>query len=165
MTTEGFVSGLHRYRFVSVWDIPAPPELVYRVLADPRGYPLWWPEIVEVVQLGPTEGRMRFRSLLPYELRVLARESRQDPAAGVLEARLSGDLDGITRWTVTSRGDGRTVAVFEEDVEVHRPLMRRLALLGRPAFRVNHALMMRNGRKGLTRHLALCIQSRIGLDQ
>jgi hypothetical protein len=165
MTTECFAARLHRYRFVTIWDLPAPPEQVYRVLADPRSYPLWWPEIRKVEQLDARSGRMRFRSLLPYELRVLAREVRQDPAAGVLEARLTGDLDGSTRWTVTTRGDGRAVAVFEEDVEVHRPLMRRLALAGRPAFRVNHALMMRNGRRGLTHYLSVCAHSRIGLDQ
>ncbi|MFC1411079.1 SRPBCC family protein [Streptacidiphilus sp. N1-12] len=156
---------LHRYRFTTLWDLPAPPARVYAVLGDPRRYPVWWPEIREVRQLDPTTGLMRFRSLLPYELAVVASESRQDPAAGVLEARLTGDLEGTTRWTVTSRGDGGSVAVFEEDVEVHRPLMRRLALPGRPAFRLNHALMMKNGRKGLTHYLSVCARTRIGLDQ
>ena len=154
--------GLHRYRFVSVWDVPAPPRQVYEVLADPRTYPVWWPEIREVRQLDEHSGVMRFRSLLPYELAVVARELRQDPAAGVLEARLTGDLAGVTRWTVTSRGDGAAVVVFTEEVEVRKPLMRRFALLGRPVFRANHALMMRHGRVGFVRYLQL--QS-IGLDQ
>jgi uncharacterized protein YndB with AHSA1/START domain len=158
-------SRLHRYRFTTVWDVPAPRPRVYGVLADPRNYPLWWPEIREVRQLDARTGVMRFRSLLPYELSVVAHEVRQDPRAGVLEARLTGDLEGTTRWTVTSRGDGGTVAVFDEDVEVRRPLMRRLALPGRPAFRVNHSLMMINGRKGLTHYLAVCAHSDIGLDQ
>ncbi|MFC1421003.1 SRPBCC family protein [Streptacidiphilus cavernicola] len=167
MTLEGpqRLHRLHRYRFVTVWDVPAPPERVYRVLADPRGYPLWWPEIREVRRIDAHSGRMRFRSLLPYELAVTAHEVRQDPAAGVLEARLTGDLEGTTRWTVTTRGDGGAVAVFDEDVEVHRPLMRRLAVPGRPAFRVNHSLMMTNGRKGLTHYLAVCAHTGIGLDQ
>jgi uncharacterized protein YndB with AHSA1/START domain len=165
MTADAPASRLHRYRFLTVWDIPAPPGRVYDVLADPRSYPVWWPEIREVRQLDARTGRMRFRSLLPYELAVVAHEVRQDPAAGVLEARLTGDLEGTTRWTVTSRGDGGAVAVFAEDVEVYRPLMRRLALPGRPAFRVNHALMMKNGRKGLTHYLAVCARGRIGLDQ
>ncbi|MHA6758776.1 SRPBCC family protein [Streptacidiphilus sp. PAMC 29251] len=164
-TASGPGSRLHHYRFSTVWDLPAPPAQVYAVLADPRTYPVWWPEIREVAQLDPRSGRMRFRSLLPYELAVLAHEVRQDPAAGVLEARLTGDLEGTTRWTVTSRGDGGAVAVFDEDVEVHRPLMRRLALPGRPAFHLNHTLMMKNGRKGLTHYLAVCAHTRIGLDQ
>jgi uncharacterized protein YndB with AHSA1/START domain len=156
---------LHRYRFTTVWDLPAPPRRVYRVLADPRTYPVWWPEIREVRQLDERSGAMRFRSLLPYELRVTAHEARQDPEAGVLEARLTGDLEGSTRWTVTTRGDGAAVAVFDEDVEVRKPLMRRLALPGRPAFRINHALMMRSGMTGLTRYLAVCEVLGIGLDQ
>ncbi|MBF9070066.1 SRPBCC family protein [Streptacidiphilus fuscans] len=146
---------LHRYRFLSVWDLAAPAHRVYQVLADPRSYVVWWPEILEVRQLTDTSGRMRFRSFLPYELSVVAHESRQDPVAGVLEARLTGDLEGLTRWTVTSRGDGASVAVFHEDVEVTKPLMRALALPGRPAFRVNHAVMMRNGRRGLRHYLGL----------
>ena len=156
---------LHRYRFTTVWDLPAPPRRVYGVLADPRTYPLWWPEIREVRQLDEHTGAMRFRSLLPYELHVTVHEARQDPAAGVLEARLTGDLEGSTRWTVTTRGDGAAVAVFDEDVEVRKPLMRRLALPGRPAFRVNHALMMSSGMTGLTRYLAVCDVPCIGLDQ
>jgi uncharacterized protein YndB with AHSA1/START domain len=156
---------LHRYRFTSVWDLPAPPRRVYGVLADPRTFPVWWPEIREVRQLDERSGEMRFRSLLPYELQVTAHEARQDPAAGVLEARLTGDLEGSTRWTVTTRGDGAAVAVFDEDVEVRKPLMRRLALPGRPAFRINHALMMRSGLTGLTRYLAVCEVLGIGLDQ
>jgi uncharacterized protein YndB with AHSA1/START domain len=155
-------SGLHRYRFRSAWELPAPRRRVYRVLADPRTYPVWWPEIREVRQLDEHSGVMRFRSVLPYELAVVAAEARQDPVDGVLEARLDGDLEGLTRWTVTARGPGRTVAVFDEDVIVRKPLMRLLALPARPAFRANHALMMRSGRAGLTHYLRT--QS-IGLDQ
>jgi hypothetical protein len=147
---------LHRYRFASRWELPAPPRHVFQALADPLGYPQWWPQIREVRQLTEDSGRMRFRSLLPYELQVTAFAARNDPEAGVLEARLTGDLAGVTRWTVRVGPGGRTVAVFHEDVEVHKPLMRRLALPGRPAFRANHAWMMRCGRLGLARHLALC---------
>ncbi|MEZ0092975.1 SRPBCC family protein [Streptacidiphilus sp. EB129] len=162
-------AALHHYTFTSVWELPAPPRQVFAELADPRRYPLWWPEVREVRQLDEHSGTMRIRSLLPFELAVLAREARQDPAAGVLEATLSGDLCGLTRWTVTGRGDGAAVAVFHEDVEAHKPLLRRLAVPGRPVFRANHALMMRSGRLGLIRHLALrdgtATAPGIGLDQ
>ncbi|RAG82962.1 polyketide cyclase [Streptacidiphilus pinicola] len=146
---------LHRYRFSTRWELPAAYQRVFEVLADPLVYPRWWPQILEVQQLTDDSGRMRFRSLLPYELQVTAFAARHDPDAGVLEARLTGDLAGVTRWTVSRDGGGRTVAVFDEDVEVHKPLMRLLALPGRPAFRANHAWMMRAGRAGLARHLGL----------
>ncbi|QMU68957.1 SRPBCC family protein [Streptacidiphilus sp. P02-A3a] len=155
-------SGLHRYRFRSAWELSAPRERVYRVLADPRSYPVWWPEIREVRQLDDRSGVMRFRSVLPYELAVVAAEARQDPLHGVLEAWLDGDLEGVTRWTVTARSPGLTVAVFDEDVIVRKPLMRLLALPARPLFRANHALMMRSGRVGLAHYLST---HGIGLDQ
>ena len=60
--------------------------------------------------------------------------------------------------TVTAYGDG-TQAVFEQQVDVRKPLMRLLALPGRPLFLLNHALMMRGGQRGLRARL------RSGLDE
>lgn len=155
-------SSPHRYRFRNSWELPAPGRRVYQVLADPRSYPVWWPEVREVRQLSGSSGELTFRSVLPYQLAVVATEARQDPGAGVLEAWLDGDLEGLTRWTVTSAGPGRAVAVFDEDVVVRKPLMRLLGLPARPAFRANHALMMRHGRSGLAHYLSV---HDIGLDQ
>ncbi|MFE0458979.1 SRPBCC family protein [Kitasatospora sp. NPDC058965] len=76
------------------------------------------------------------------------------PPAGVLEAELTGDLVGWSRWTVHPAGAGAAVAVFEEEVRPGKALMRRLALPGRPLFLANHALMMRAGERGLRRLLA-----------
>jgi hypothetical protein len=139
----------HRYRFLSVWDLPAPPGRVYHELRDPRGWPRWWPEVREVRQVDDRTGVLTFRSALPYELVVVATAVREDPGRGVLEARMRGDLEGAARWTVTTRGDGAAVAVFQQEVVVRKPLMRALALPGRPFFRANHWLMMRHGRAGL----------------
>ncbi len=36
---------------------------------------------------------------------------------------------------------------------MRKPLLRRLAVPGRPLFRANHRLMMRAGRRGLAAHL------------
>jgi uncharacterized protein YndB with AHSA1/START domain len=144
----------YAYRFISVWELPAPPAVTYRALARLEEYPRWWPEVRAVRRLDEHSAEVRIRSVLPFELRTIAREVRQDPAAGVLEAALSGDMDGFTRWTVTTRGDGASVAVFREEVVVRRPLLRRLAVPGRPFFRANHALMMRRGQAGLRDHLA-----------
>ncbi|MEU5214202.1 SRPBCC family protein [Streptomyces sp. NPDC020742] len=144
---------LHRYRFRSVWLLNAPPAVVYAVLERAEAYPRWWPQVREVSPLDERSGAARFRSLLPYDLRVVATERVRDPGAGVLEIALRGDLAGWARWTVVP-GEGGTRAVFEQDVEVCSPLLRRLALVGRPLFRANHALMMRAGRRGLAAWLA-----------
>ncbi|UGY90414.1 SRPBCC family protein [Streptomyces gobiensis] len=141
-----------RYRFRDVWEVPAPPDVVFAVLARAREYPAWWPQVREVTETDSRTGTARFRSFLPYDLVVTARETRNDPEAGLLEITMTGDLEGWARWTVTAHREG-TRALFEQQVEVRKPLMRLLALPGRPLFLVNHALMMRGGRRGLRARL------------
>ncbi|MER7045915.1 SRPBCC family protein [Streptomyces jumonjinensis] len=140
------------YRFRVVWALAAPPEAVFAVLERPEDYPLWWPQVREVARLDQESGTVRFRSFLPYELRVTARAVRHDPVALVLEIGLAGDLEGWVRWTLTAHGTGTRVR-YDQEVEVLRPLMRRLALPCRPVFRANHAVMMRAGRRGLAARL------------
>ncbi|MFJ9851008.1 SRPBCC family protein [Streptomyces sp. NPDC101150] len=146
-------SRLHRYRFRSEWLLNAAPAVVYAVLERAEAYPRWWPQVREVTPIDDHSGLARFRSWLPYELTVVATERIRDPGRGVLEIALRGDMGGWARWTIRP-GHGGTRVVFEQDVEVCKPLLRRLALLGRPLFRVNHALMMRAGRRGLAAWLA-----------
>lgn len=154
-------SSRHRFVFRSLWRLDARPSDVFAALERAGEYPEWWPQVREVHALEESSGRARVRSVLPFDLWVTGRAVRHDPAAGVLEMEIDGDVAGWARWTV--RGDdaspsGGTVAVYEQQVEVRRPLMRRLAVPARPFFRANHALMMRAGRLGLERRL------RSGLD-
>jgi uncharacterized protein YndB with AHSA1/START domain len=141
-----------RYRFRSLWPLPAPPATVYAALARAEEYPRWWPQVRAAHRIDLTTGVITVRSVLPYDLTCTVREVRRDPAAGVLETALSGDLDGWARWTVTATGSG-TLARYDQLVRVRKPLLRRLAVPGRPFFRANHRLMMRAGRRGLLRHL------------
>ncbi|MFG1807020.1 SRPBCC family protein [Streptomyces sp. NPDC049040] len=141
------------YRFRSTWHLDAAPDTVYRVLERPDFYPRWWPQIREVRQTGDDTGVLRFRSVLPYDLVVTARSTRQDPERRILQVAMTGDLEGWVRWTVAANGPG-TRLLFEQEVVVRKPLMRRLAVPGRPFFVANHALMMRGGRIGLLARLA-----------
>ena len=145
----------NHYRFRSVWELPAPPGAVYAVLERAEEYPRWWPQVRSVTPLDGSDssGVAVFRSFLPYELHVTARETRRDPAAGILEVTMSGDLKGWARWTLTLLPGGGTRAVDDQEVEVDKPLMRRFAVAGRPVFLANHAWMMRGGRRGLAAHL------------
>jgi uncharacterized protein YndB with AHSA1/START domain len=140
------------YRFRTLWTLAAPPAVVYVALERAEDYPRWWPQVREVTRIDDTSGVVRIRSLLPYDLTLTARDARRDPAAGILEIAMSGDLDGWARWTLTASGSG-TLARYDQEVDVTKPLMRRLAVPGRPLFRANHALMMRAGRRGLAAHL------------
>ncbi|MGQ4386629.1 SRPBCC family protein [Streptomyces sp. SAS_270] len=140
------------YRFRSLWELPAPPAAVYLALEQAEDYPRWWPQVREVRRIDDRSGAIRIRSLLPYDMTFTAREVRRDPAAGVLEIAMTGDIDGWARWTVTADGPG-TLARYEQEVDVSKPLLRRLAMPGRPLFLANHALMMRAGLRGLRAHL------------
>ncbi|MFE0789886.1 polyketide cyclase [Streptomyces sp. alain-838] len=142
----------NHYRFLSLWTLPAPVPAVYRELERIEDYPRWWPQVREATRLDDTSAVLRFRSLLPYDLTATLREGRRDPAAGVLEVAMSGDLEGWARWTVTAHGSG-TLARYDQEVVVRKPLLRRLAVPGRPLFRANHRLMMRAGRRGLAARL------------
>ncbi|EPH40698.1 SRPBCC family protein [Streptomyces aurantiacus] len=140
------------YRFRSVWNLPAAPEAVYAVLEQAQDYPRWWPQVRAVTPLGEHGGTARLRSLLPYDLLITAEERRHDPDRGILEITMTGDLEGWARWTLTA-ADGGTRARYDQEVDVRKPLMRRLAVPGRPLFLLNHALMMRAGRRGLVSRL------------
>ncbi|MFJ5262804.1 SRPBCC family protein [Streptomyces sp. NPDC088387] len=152
------------YRFRTLWALPAPPGTVYDVLENAEEYPRWWRQVREVDRVDDTSGVIRIRSLLPYDMVFTARETRRDRDAGVLEIAMAGDIDGWARWTVTGQGQGQgqghgqgagagALARYEQVVDVRKPLLRRLAVPGRPVFRANHALMMRSGRRGLLAHL------------
>ena len=143
----------NRYRFVNVWRLESRPEEVYHVLEDIGGYPRWWPEVRRVDRIDDSTVRIVARSVLPYSLTFQATESRQDEGTGVLEVAMDGDLDGFSRWTIDPEGAG-TLATFEEEVIVRKESLRRLAMVARPFFRWNHAVMMHHGRRGLSVYLA-----------
>ncbi|MER5543579.1 SRPBCC family protein [Streptomyces sp. NPDC002589] len=143
----------NRYRFLSLWSLPAPPAAVYAVLERPEDYPRWWPQVRSVTRLDSGTGVLAVRSVLPYTMTFTARETRHDPDAGILEIAMSGDIEGWARWTVTAAGSG-TLARYDQVVSVNKPLLRRLAVPARPVLRLNHRLMMAAGRRGLVRYLA-----------
>jgi hypothetical protein len=130
-----------------------PGPIVYDVLADLPSYPRWWPQVRSVERIDDDSAHVVCRSLLPYSLRFDMFRARDDRGAGVLEARLVGDLDGWARWTVRA-ADGGAELLYEQQVTTPGPLLRSLARVGRPVLELNHAWMMRRGRRGLTRALA-----------
>jgi len=141
------------YVFHSVWSIDAAVEDVSSVLADVVGYPSWWPEVRSVEDLGNGRFAMVARSLLPYELRTVSEPGAGNGEPGVISARLSGDLVGTARWSMERLGDSCRL-VYDQEVETHATLLNVFAPIGRPAFRLNHRLMMRHGQAGLRTYMA-----------
>jgi hypothetical protein len=145
--------GGSRYKFRSTWHVNASPEDVYAVLERVSDYPLWWPQVRRVRPLDNDTYELVCRSVLPYELRFTTEQAVRDPVQRVLEARMSGDLEGFSRWTLSGDSD-ETTATFDEQVVATKPLLRRLELVARPAFTANHSRMMRDGERGLRTYLA-----------
>jgi hypothetical protein len=142
----------HVYEFECTWSMPAPPEVLYATLERLDLYPQWWRQVKTAERVDDDTCRVVVQSRLPFALRVTAHRSLADAHAGVLEARLSGDLVGFSRWRLTPAPSGGTWVKFSEEVEAARPLLRRLAF-ARPVFEINHRLMMNSGERGLRTHL------------
>jgi hypothetical protein len=147
------MADLSHYVFQSRWLVEASPDDCYAVLYDVESYPLWWPEIREVHMLDEDRACYRVRSFLPYYLDFESTRSREDKDAGVLEAKLTGDLDGFSRWTISKTATG-SMLVFDEEVVTTKRLLNLLAPLARPAFKANHEIMMRHGQAGLRKFMA-----------
>jgi hypothetical protein len=147
------VSALNHYEFQSIWVVEGAPADVYAVLHDVGSYSKWWPEIKNVQRVSEDRFKLRVRSVLPYYLDFESTRVREDASSGVLEAQLSGDLDGYSRWTIDGFG-GMTRAVFDEEVDTHKRSLNVLAPVARPAFRANHTFMMRHGQAGLRTFVA-----------
>jgi hypothetical protein len=141
------------YRFRSGWSIDVPADVVYTALERFEDYPGWWPEIRRLRLVGEEACEVTCRSVLPYDLTFVLQPSRRDPGAGVLEASMTGDLEGFSRWTISRRPTGSHL-LFEEEVQVNKRSLRMLAPIARPVFRGNHSIMMKHARTGLATHLA-----------
>ena len=148
------------YVFQSVWHVDAPFEDVYTVLSDVPSYPAWWPEIRTVTILGNNRFEMVARSTLPYELRFVSEEDTSHRGPDVIPARLSGDLEGFARWTIVKLPAGGCRLIYDQEVDTNKRILDTLAPLARPAFKLNHSLMMRHGQAGLRTYMAGYLRGR-----
>ncbi|HAN84801.1 MAG TPA: polyketide cyclase, partial [Micrococcus luteus] len=90
------------FRFTHRWAVPADARSVLALLADPAGYPRWWPAVPRARRLGPDRAAVRLRGFVP--VRLTMERLIDDRARGLLVAHLRGDLMG-TVW-VTVHDDG-----------------------------------------------------------
>jgi hypothetical protein len=146
------------YRFITHWHLDAPLDEVYDAVFRSLEWPQWWrgAESVEELDAGDADGigsvrRYTWKSRLPYRLAFDARATTIEPMA-LLEATVSGDLEGHGRW-LFSREDGISVVRYEWYVDTTKPWMNLLAPLARHAFRKNHDWLMQRGAEGLARRL------------
>lgn len=147
------------YCFVTRWRVAAPLPAVHGALSEPGHWPGWWPGLEAVTLLAPGDAaghgrryRFSWRSALGYRLRFEVCVTHADGPCRV-EARASGDLAGLGRWSLREVG-GTTEVTHLWQVTTTKGWMNRLAPLARPLFAWNHHTLMRRGARGLARHLA-----------
>lgn len=138
------------YRFDERWSVPSGRDVVFDLLADLAAYPAWWPQVRAVARVDDDTAHVVARSLLPYSLDMVLTRVVEDREAGVLEARLSGQLDGWCRWTLRDAA-AHTDVEYEQEVTTPGRLMSAASAVARPVLVANHAWMMRGGRRGLLR--------------
>ena len=138
---------MNEYVFVDEWDVDAPREAVFDVLADPMTYPAWWqPVYLEATREGDVTHHL-FRGRLPYRLRVRSQVVRRERPVE-LEAKVEGDLTGRGVWTLTPK-DGLAHVRFDWRVSADRPFLRVLTPVLRPLFRWNHNWAIKRAQLGL----------------
>src|SRR5262245_18910022 len=131
----------NRYEFRNHWSVDAAPDSAYTVLEALDRYPRWWPEVRDVRQISDQAYELRCRALLPYDLIFVTHEGKRDPVNRVLEARLTGDLEGFSRWTITPATGSGADLLFEEEVVTTKAMLRRLAPIAAQVFGANPALI------------------------
>jgi uncharacterized protein YndB with AHSA1/START domain len=140
------------YLFVDEWDVAAPREAVFHLIADASTYPDWWrPVYLEVETDGPPEvGRVsqqHFKGRLPYHLHTRSEITRCEPPS-IVEAEVVGDLRGVGLWTLTEQDRGTHVR-FDWRVNADKPIVRVLTPVLRPLFRWNHNWAIARAIEGL----------------
>jgi polyketide cyclase/dehydrase/lipid transport protein len=145
---------LHDYRFRNVWSLQVAARHVFNAVTDLANYPLWWPDVRSVRRVDDDTAELTCRALLPYALVFRLHRAEQDERAGWLRVAITGDLEGYCQGVVAPEHPGAARLEISQRVVVTKPLLRRLAPVARPLFRVNHAVMMFRGQRGLRSYLA-----------
>lgn len=142
------------FRFTHRWAVPADARSVLALLADPAGYPHWWPAVPRARHLGPDRAAVRLCGFVP--VRLTMERLIDDRARGLLLAHLSGDLTGTVRVTVHDDGAPaghapRCIVAWEQEVVLTSPWMRAVARVpgARAAMGLSHAAAMRSARRAL----------------
>lgn len=147
-----FNDSLNHYRFQSTWFVASDPGSAFDVLADLGTYVEWWPEVKAITRIDDDTAGVTIRAFLPYSLHLVMCKIVEDRVGGILKASLSGDLEGFSEFVLEEKQSG-CLLHYRQEVVARKPLLRALAPVARPLFRINHLIMMRRGNRGLTRYL------------
>jgi hypothetical protein len=153
----------------STWHLPSTQEEVWTIIADvDMSWPNWWPRctfaapLVRTVAasnaqediLKATIAHLKFRAVLGYTLTISIHPTNVATPKEI-DFDAGGHLEGTGRVVLTPEANGQATRM---DIDwCVRPTQRWMNLLtpvAAPVFTAAHALMMRQGEKGLIKALA-----------
>ncbi|QDG88096.1 hypothetical protein NIBR502770_06065 [Pseudarthrobacter sp. NIBRBAC000502770] len=153
----------------STWQLPASPNEVWAVIADTdMSWPQWWPHCTFATPLERTEAasnaqedilmattaHLNFKAFLGYTLTITIHPTKVAMPREI-EFDAGGHLQGTGRVSLVPQEQGQTTRMdIEWRVRPTQRWMNVLTPVAAPAFVAAHALMMRQGEKGLQRELA-----------
>lgn len=138
----------------TIWEVSAPLDKVYELIADSSGWSRWWPDIDQssLVFLSQNDGigsvwhfawRANYFYKIVFDVKIVE----------VIDLKrivgiASGDLQGVGSWEFSGDG-GNTVVSYDWDVCATKIWMRLLAPLMHRVFEKNHEAIMRRGGVGI----------------
>jgi hypothetical protein len=152
----------------STWHFPSTPEQVWAIIADiDMSWPSWWPRCSFAAPLVRTKARsstqadilkattayLNFKASLGYTLTISIHPTTV-VTPRLIEFDAGVHLHGTGRVTLSPEANGEgTRMEIEWKVRPTQRWMNLLVPIAAPAFTAAHALMMRQGEKGLLRAL------------
>ena len=150
---------MYRFNLTSLWQIPAPPEIVWNTIIDTQAWPEWWQYVTKVEELQPGDNiglnnirRYTWTTCLPYQLKMELCVSRLEPCR-LIETQVAGDLLGLGRCRFSTQ-PGFTRVQYEWNVSLNKPWMICLAPIAHPVFIWNHRQVMKKGEQSLIQRLS-----------
>lgn len=149
-----------RFRFEDVWEVPAPIEVVWRMVDDVEFWPGWWPDyrlaecVCDVRHGAGSRWHVRARADLSYTVDFQFVVVEHRPPTYV-KTEVDGFFSGEIDWTLQAEGPGATRLVLRERTETQWPLINLVARIGgRQLLEHNHRAAMNRGHKGMRAALA-----------
>jgi Polyketide cyclase / dehydrase and lipid transport len=140
------------FTFDRAWHFGVTPAELWSTLAQTDRYREWWPWLRTFALDDPDDGdalgtgrtaRVVIQAPLPYQLHCTVHVERAAPDEHLVTT-VDGDLQGPARLELQAV-DGGTEARLAWAFELRAPLLRTLALVGRPAMAWAHDRIVERG--------------------
>lgn len=131
------------------WQFGVPREALWEHINATAEYPSWWPWLREFDCSGPiVEGGRWSCAVVPplsYTVRFTIEFGRVE-VGRVVDAVITGDIEGTARLTIESRSDGSNARLVSS-LRPSNPLLRGFATVARPLVGYGHDWILDEGRR------------------